>query len=152
MKRFIIQITKPHGKKALSVQAARRILRDTGVVIDEAYGVLLLDPQSGKWVLRGTADETAKEKANALPGVQLFSDGPIALATEPLSLTQERPNRETHHIDHGAGQETPPPRSPEARSRSRAGKSSRAKKPARPRGTRARGDSGRDLDEPREIL
>ena len=73
--RFIIQIERP-GQK-LQMDDVTELFRETGVELDANYGPILVNPGLGRFVVRGLADALARERAEALPGVKLFSDARI---------------------------------------------------------------------------
>ena len=69
---FIIQID---GRPApLAMSDVLRLLRETGVEVDTEYGPIPVNPALGRFVVRGLADEAARERAEAIPGVRLFAD------------------------------------------------------------------------------
>ncbi len=74
--RFLIQIESP-GKK-LDMPAVKALLADTGVQLDDGYGPILVNPASGRFVVRGKATRSARARAEALPGVRFFSDAGVS--------------------------------------------------------------------------
>lgn len=70
--RFIIQIERPEG--VLDMAAARDLLMDTGVELDESYGPFLINPSLRRYVVRGLATPQARGKAEEIPGIRFFAD------------------------------------------------------------------------------
>ena len=69
---FIIQID---GRPApLGMSDVLQLLRETGVEVDEEYGPIPVNPALGRFVVRGLADEGARRRAEAIPGVKFFAD------------------------------------------------------------------------------
>lgn len=56
------------------MRAVAVLFTGTGVVLDDGYGPHLIDPSRGRHVVRGEATPEARRKAEAIPGVQFFSD------------------------------------------------------------------------------
>ena len=55
--------------------ASIRALPDgVGVVLDPAYGPVPINPQLGRYVVRGTASPDARTRAEQIPGVRFFAD------------------------------------------------------------------------------
>jgi len=54
--------------------AVAALFAGTGVRLDDSYGPLLIDPGRGRHVVRGEATPEARRRAEAIPGVQFFSD------------------------------------------------------------------------------
>jgi len=72
---FIIQIDgRPDG---LGMSDVLEMFRETGVEVDPEYGPIAVNPALGRFVVRGWADEAARGRAEALPGVRLFADARI---------------------------------------------------------------------------
>ena len=69
---FIIQIER-QGER-LSMQDIHDILKGTGIQLDSGYGPYLVNPQLGRYVVRGFADSEGEQKARKLPGIMLFRD------------------------------------------------------------------------------
>ena len=69
---FIIQIER-QGER-LSMQDIHGILKGTGIQLDSGYGPYLVNPQLGRYVVRGFADSEGEQKARKLPGIMLFRD------------------------------------------------------------------------------
>jgi hypothetical protein len=76
LERFIIEIHQP-GQK-LNMQAITDLLKGTGIKLDPTYGPILVNPKAGNYVVRGTGDEEAQEKAKQISGVKLFPDSKIS--------------------------------------------------------------------------
>jgi hypothetical protein len=72
---IIIQIKRP-GEK-LEMSTIKKILKDTGIKLDQSYGPYLVNPKEGRFVVRGIADPKAEEKALKIKGVTIFHDLPI---------------------------------------------------------------------------
>ncbi len=70
--RMIIQVERP-GEK-LDMPAVERILAGTGIRLDPAYGPLPVNPQLGRYVVRGFVSPQARALAEKIPGVRLFAD------------------------------------------------------------------------------
>jgi hypothetical protein len=68
----MIQIERP--KRKLDLEAAQSILAPSGVVVDTSYRPVCVNPKLGRYVLRGTATDKARSKAERLKGVSLFPD------------------------------------------------------------------------------
>ncbi len=69
---MIIQVERP-GEK-LDMRAIERILEGTGIQLDPAYGPLAVNPQLGRYVVRGRVTQQARTLAEKIPGVRLFAD------------------------------------------------------------------------------
>ncbi len=54
-----------------------QLFRETGVELDTEYGPILVNSALGRFVVRGMADEEARKRAEAIPGVKLFADARI---------------------------------------------------------------------------
>ena len=52
----------------------RALLDGVGVVLDPAYGPVSINPQLGRYVVRGTASPDARTRAEQIPGVRFFAD------------------------------------------------------------------------------
>ena len=74
--RMIVQIDSPGAK--LDFATARQRLAGTGVELDETYGIVCINPQLGRYALRGSGDEQVKAALRALDGVQIFADPSVA--------------------------------------------------------------------------
>ena len=72
---FIIQIERPG--QTLAMDEVVSLLAGTGVELDPSYGPILVNPKLGRFVVRGSADAAARERAAAIPGVTLFADARI---------------------------------------------------------------------------
>lgn len=69
---FIIQIDGRTG--GLGMSDVLEMFRETGVEVDPEYGPIPVNPALGRYVVRGWADEAARGRAEAIPGVRLFAD------------------------------------------------------------------------------
>jgi len=69
---FMIQIERPKAK--IDLEAAQSILESAGVVVDTSYRPVCVNPKLGRYVLRGSATDEAKSKAERIKGVRLFPD------------------------------------------------------------------------------
>jgi hypothetical protein len=81
---FIIEIDRPDQK--LDMPTVENLLKDTGIKLDPDYGPYLVDPKLGHYVVSGTGDKEAQEKAKKIPGVKLFPD----LKIGPINKTEDR--------------------------------------------------------------
>jgi hypothetical protein len=77
--RVLIQIERPGPR--LDMPAARALLADTGIALDEGYGPILVNPREGRYVVRGSGSARAVAKARRVPGVQVFADAAIRPAS-----------------------------------------------------------------------
>lgn len=68
----IIQVDRP-GQK-LDLPAVQALLKGTGVQLDASYGPILINPQLGRYVVRGKATSKARAKAEQIPGVRFFAE------------------------------------------------------------------------------
>jgi hypothetical protein len=69
---FIIQID---GRPTpLAMSDVVQLLHETGVELDTDYGPVPVNPALGRFVVRGIADDEARRRAEAIPGVRLFAD------------------------------------------------------------------------------
>ena len=68
----MIQIERPEEK--LDLEAAQSILAPSGVVLDASYRPVCVNPELGRYVLRGSATDKARSKAEKIEGVRLFPD------------------------------------------------------------------------------
>lgn len=50
------------------------LLKDTGVELDPAYGPICVNPQLGRYVVRGWASPQARAEAEKIPGVKFYAD------------------------------------------------------------------------------
>lgn len=71
-RRYMLQIECP-GKR-LDLPEISRILSDTGVELDPSYRPILVNPTLGRYVVRASADDQARKRAERIPGVQFFGD------------------------------------------------------------------------------
>ena len=69
---FMIQIERPKAK--IDLEAAQSILESAGVVVDTSYRPVCVNPKLGRYVLRGSATDEARSKAERIKGVRLFPD------------------------------------------------------------------------------
>ena len=58
-----------------------QLFHGTGIEVDTEYGPIPVNPALGRFVVRGLADEEARERAERIPGVKLFADPRIEPAT-----------------------------------------------------------------------
>ena len=58
--------------------AARTLLADTGVELDEGYGPILVNPAMSRYVVRGKATRDARARAETLPGIRFYSDAGVS--------------------------------------------------------------------------
>jgi hypothetical protein len=72
IRHYMIQIERPKAK--IDLEAAQSILEDAGVVVDTSYRPVCVNPKLGRYVLRGSATDEAKSRAEGIKGVQLFPD------------------------------------------------------------------------------
>ncbi len=75
---IMIQIECPNKK--VSIEEAQSLLEPAGVKVDKSYVPVCVNPKLGRYVLRGTATEEAKAKAEQIKGVQLFRDVKVSPA------------------------------------------------------------------------
>lgn len=75
LRRFLIQMDLPG--QALDIERAVALLEPRGVELDRSYGPICIDPAMGRYVVRGTATDAARQLVEQIPGVQLFRDSPI---------------------------------------------------------------------------
>jgi hypothetical protein len=52
----------------------RALLDGVGVNLDADYGPVPVNPQLGRYVVRGTASPDARARAEQIPGVRFFAD------------------------------------------------------------------------------
>jgi len=76
--RMIIQIDFP-GEQ-IDMRKIGHLLSGTGVDLDEHFGVVPVDAASGRYVVRGSGDQQAKEALRAIEGIQIFPDQRITPA------------------------------------------------------------------------
>jgi hypothetical protein len=74
--RFLIQIESPG--RTLDMAAAKTLLADTGVELEDGYGPILVNPALGRFVVRGRATRDARARAESLPGVKFYSDARVS--------------------------------------------------------------------------
>jgi hypothetical protein len=77
--RFLIQLERPGA--TLGMAEVLEALRGTGVELDPTYGVILVNPDRGRYVVRGYATPDARARAERLDGVTLFADARIESVT-----------------------------------------------------------------------
>ena len=70
--RYIIQVDRP-GER-LDMAAIRALLDEAGVALDPDYGPIPVNPQLGRYVVRGVASPDARARAEQIPGVRFFAD------------------------------------------------------------------------------
>jgi hypothetical protein len=70
--RYIIQVDRP-GEQ-VEMAAIRALLDGVGVVVDPDYGPIPINPELGRYVLRGLASPDARARAEQIPGVRFFAD------------------------------------------------------------------------------
>lgn len=70
--RYIIQVDRP-GER-VDMAALRALLDGVGVALDPNYGPVPVNPQLGRYVVRGTASPEARTRAEQIPGVRFFAD------------------------------------------------------------------------------
>src|SRR5439155_666351 len=63
----------PAGER-VDMASIRALLDGVGVVLDPAYGPVPINPQLGRYVVRGTASPDARTRAEQIPGVRFFAD------------------------------------------------------------------------------
>ncbi len=71
----IVQVDRPGQKMDMS--AMQRLLAGTGLRLDETYGPILINPQLGRYVVRGTVTPEARARIEQIAGVRLFSDSKV---------------------------------------------------------------------------
>ncbi len=69
---YVIQVERP-GER-IDMRAIRALLGGAGVELDPSYGPILIDPQRGRYVVRGVASPDARVSAERIPGVRFFAD------------------------------------------------------------------------------
>ena len=72
----MIQVERP-GEE-LDMEKIASLLEPAGVQLDPSYGPINVNPKLGRHVVRGTATERAKTKAEKIKGVRFFRDLRIA--------------------------------------------------------------------------
>ena len=70
--RYIIQVDRP-GER-VDMATIRALLDTVGVAVDPDYGPVSINPQLGRYVVRGVASPDARERAEQIPGVRFFAD------------------------------------------------------------------------------
>lgn len=70
--RYIIQVDRP-GEK-IDMAAIRALLDGLGVELDLSYGPIPINPQLGRYAVRGKASPDARARAEQIPGVRFFTD------------------------------------------------------------------------------
>jgi len=70
--RYIIQVDRP-GER-VDMPTIRALLDGVGVTVDPDYGPVPLNPQLGRYVVRGSASPDARARAEQIPGVRFFAD------------------------------------------------------------------------------
>ena len=57
--------------------AVRALFEGTGIELDYDYGLIMINPKLGRYVVRGSATPEAKAKAERLQGVRFFTDAKV---------------------------------------------------------------------------
>jgi hypothetical protein len=70
--RYIIQVDRP-GEQ-IDMAGLRALLDGAGVELDPNYGPIPVDPELGRYVVRGRASPDARARAELIPGVRFFAD------------------------------------------------------------------------------
>lgn len=70
--RYVIQLERP-GER-VDMEFVRALLVDTGVELDAAYGPIPVNPNLGRFVVRGVASPEARAQAERIPGIRFFAD------------------------------------------------------------------------------
>ena len=70
--RYIIQVDRP-GER-VDMATIRALLDSAGVTLDPNYGPVPINPQLGRYVVRGVASPDARQRAEQIPGVCFFAD------------------------------------------------------------------------------
>jgi hypothetical protein len=70
--RYIIQVDRPG--EPVDMAGIRALLEGVGVAVDPTYGPVPINPQLGRYVVRGVASPDARERAERIPGVRFFAD------------------------------------------------------------------------------
>jgi len=70
--RYIIQVDRP-GER-VDMATIRALLEGAGVALDVDYGPIPINPQLGRYVVRGMASPDARARAEQIPGVRFFAD------------------------------------------------------------------------------
>ncbi|MGH7548120.1 MAG: hypothetical protein ACREMM_08090 [Gemmatimonadales bacterium] len=70
--RYIIQVDRP-GER-VDMATMRALLGGAGVALDPDYGPIPINPQLGRYVVRGMASPDARARAEQIPGVRFFAD------------------------------------------------------------------------------
>lgn len=70
--RYVIQLERP-GER-VDMEFVRSLLDDTGVELDAGYGPIPVNPNLGRFVVRGVASPEARALAERIPGVRFFAD------------------------------------------------------------------------------
>ncbi|HEX9485650.1 MAG TPA: hypothetical protein VF976_01175 [Gemmatimonadales bacterium] len=70
--RYIIQVDRP-GER-VDMPTIRALLDGVGVTVDPDYGPVPINPQLGRYVVRGSASPDARARAEQIPGVRFFAD------------------------------------------------------------------------------
>jgi hypothetical protein len=71
--RYIIQVDRPPPER-VDMAVIRALLDGLGVDLDPGYGPIPVNPQLGRYVVRGTASPDARARAEQIPGVRFFAD------------------------------------------------------------------------------
>lgn len=70
--RYVIQLERP-GER-VDMEFVRALLGDTGVELDAEYGPIPVNPNLGRFVVRGVASPEARAQAERIPGIRFFAD------------------------------------------------------------------------------
>ncbi len=70
--RYIIQVDRP-GER-VDMATIHALLDGAGVTVDPDYGPVPINPQLGRYVVRGSASPDARARAEEIPGVRFFAD------------------------------------------------------------------------------
>jgi hypothetical protein len=70
--RYVIQLERP-GER-VDMEFVHALLDETGVELDAAYGPIPVNPDLGRFVVRGVASPEARALAERIPGVRFFAD------------------------------------------------------------------------------
>lgn len=73
--RFLVQARPPQ-----TLEGVRRLLTEAGVDVDEPYGVIIVNPVRGDFVLRANATSQQARSLSEHYGLEFFADAMIAAA------------------------------------------------------------------------
>jgi len=74
--RYMIQVERPQEK--LDMQKIAALLEPLDIRLDPDYGPINVNPKLGRYIVRGSATEAAREKAEQIEGVRFFRDAKVA--------------------------------------------------------------------------